>query len=56
MKKVKREIKYNKEGKQLFDFSALMSHEINREKFIVTEVNKPNLDRMAEAFYKLLRK
>jgi len=39
-----------------FDFNELMNHKFNREKYIVIENNKPNLDRMAEAFFKLLRK
>jgi len=40
--------------KTYFNFKALMEHKPTT-KIIVTEVNKPNLDRMAEAFYKLLR-
>ena len=40
---------------QKFDFKALMNHEI-KSTIIFKERNKPNLDLMAEALYKLLQK
>jgi hypothetical protein len=55
MGKKKNEIRYNEKGEMLFDFKALMEHQPTT-KIIVKEKNKPNLDKMAEAFYQLLRK
>jgi hypothetical protein len=40
---------------QKFDFTALMNYE-RKVPIIVKEKNKPNLDRMASAFFHLLRK
>jgi hypothetical protein len=40
---------------QIFDFTAMMNHE-RKVPIIVKEKNKPNLDRMASAFFHLLRK
>jgi hypothetical protein len=42
-------------GNSYVNFKAILNHKPTT-KIIVTEVNKPNLDRMAEAFYQLLRK
>lgn len=38
-----------------FDFAEMMNRK-KKIKIIVTEKNKPNLDKMAEAFYQLLKK
>lgn len=38
-----------------FDFNALMNHKV-KIKFKVTETNKPNFDKMAQAFHDLLYK
>lgn len=40
---------------QKFDFTALMNYK-RKVPIIVKEKNKPNLDRMASAFFNLLRK
>ena len=40
---------------QKFDFTAMMNYK-RKVQIIVKEKNKPNLDRMATAFYDLLRK
>jgi hypothetical protein len=42
-------------NEQKFDFTALMNYE-RKVPIIVKEKNKPNLDRMASAFFHLLRK
>jgi hypothetical protein len=39
---------------QKFDFTALMNQE-RKVSIIVKEKNKPNLDKMATAFFNLLR-
>ena len=51
--KVNKQFKYNEEMK--FDFAEMMNRK-RKVKIIVTEKNKPNLDKMAEAFYQLLKK
>ena len=38
-----------------FDFKAVMNYK-RKVPIVVTEKNKPNIDRMAEAFYNLLKK
>jgi hypothetical protein len=38
-----------------FDFNGLMNHKI-KNKITLKRKNEPNLDRMADAFFKLLRK
>jgi hypothetical protein len=48
-------VKRNEKGEILFDFKALMDHK-PKTKIILTRKNEPNIDRMAEAFYKLLKK
>lgn len=40
---------------QKFDFAALMDHKV-KTRFKVTEKNKPNIDKMTEAFFQLLKK
>jgi hypothetical protein len=43
-----------KEQSNKFNFKELMEHK-PKVKVIVTEKNKPNIDKMAKAFYELLR-
>lgn len=45
----------NDEGELLFDFKKVMNYK-RKVKIIVKEKNKPNIDRMARAFYDLLKK
>jgi hypothetical protein len=45
----------NDKNEMLFDFKKLMNTK-RKTKIIVTEKNKPNLDKMARAFYDLLKK
>jgi hypothetical protein len=42
-------------AQQKFNYKELMNHEV-KTKIIVEEENQPNLDRMANAIWKLLRK